>query len=79
MATLTIPNTFVNGQPADGTAVNANNDAISTVVNNLNDDNVAAGAFSEKKITFYIYFKLEYMGYFNTWDFCVIFYFESLF
>src|SRR3990167_6463861 len=52
MATLTIPNTFVNGQPADGTAVNANNDAISTVVNNLNDDNVAAGAFSEEKITF---------------------------
>jgi len=52
MATLTIPNTFVNETPADGTKVNQNFDAVETVVNDLNDDNVDDGAFSEAKTTF---------------------------
>ena len=51
MATVTIPNTFANGTPADATEVNANFDAITAQVNGgIDDDNV--DAISEGNVTF---------------------------
>ena len=53
MATLSIPNTFVNGTPADATKVNQNFTDTAAQVNNIENANVgAAAAIVESKVAF---------------------------
>ena len=53
MATLSVTNTFVNTATADATEVNTNFTDVETVVNSLDNDNIAvAAAIGESKILF---------------------------